>query len=390
MIDKLNFVLALAREHHFGRAAEICGVTQPTMSAGLKQLEEQLGVVIVRRSSRFQGFTPEGEHVLAWARRIVGDAAAMRQDLDALKGGLAGHLRLAAIPTALGIVPSLTTPFRIGHPSVRFTVTSATSTDILDGLTNLSVDAGLTYLDNEAIGGVKTVPLYRETYCLLTSADSDLGRRATIGWRDIGTLPLCLMTPDMQNRRIVDQMLRDSDAPSEAPLESNSVLALLAHVASGLWSSIVPTSLVRSIGLPPKTVAVPIGDPEVSHLVGLVVAPRYAISPLTNALVQEAERLADRLMPPKPSRMGTFDRNVLSRQACDALEKGSEKAFLERIQKPLLGWTCRATHRGTCPRRRPSWPRGLTRRDPRSRSCTISWSASATSIAPSSRSWPKR
>ncbi len=304
MIDKLNFVLALAREHHFGRAAEICGVTQPTMSAGLKQLEEQLGVVIVRRSSRFQGFTPEGEHVLAWARRIVGDAAAMRQDLDALKRGLAGHLRLAAIPTALGIVPSLTTPFRIGHPSVRFTVTSATSTDILDGLTNLSIDAGLTYLDNEAVGAVKTVPLYRETYCLLTNADSDLGRRATIGWRDIAKLPLCLMTPDMQNRRIVDQMLRDAGAPGQAPLESNSVLALMAHVASGYWSSIVPASLIPSVGLPPNTSAVPIAEPEVSHLVGLVVTPRYAISPLTNALVQAAERLANRLMPPKTGRTG--------------------------------------------------------------------------------------
>ena len=304
MIDKLNFVLALAREQHFGRAATMCGVTQPTMSAGLKQLEEQLGVVIVRRSSRFQGFTPEGEHVLAWARRIVGDATAMRQDLDALKRGLTGHLRLAAIPTALATVPALTTPFRIGHPAVRFTVTSATSADILEGLSNLSADAGITYLDNEAIGAVKSVPLYRETYCLLTGADSDLGRRRAIAWRDIAKLPLCLMTPDMQNRRIVDQMLRDAGAPTEAPLESNSVLALLAHVASGFWSSIVPVGLTQSIGLPPTIAAVPIGEPEVSHLVGLIVASRYAISPLTNALVQEAERLANRLMPPKTGRMG--------------------------------------------------------------------------------------
>ena len=304
MIDKLNFVLALARERHFGRAAELCAVTQPTLSAGLKQLEEQLGVVIVRRSSRFQGFTPEGEHVLAWARRIVGDSKAMRQDLEALKRGLTGHLRLAAIPTALAIVPSLTTPFRIGHPAVRFTVTSATSAEVLEGLANLSIDAGLTYLDNEAIGAVKSVPLYRETYCLLTSADSDLGRRRNVGWRDLAALPLCLMTPDMQNRRIVDQMLRDADAPQEAPLESNSLMALLAHVASGYWSSIVPSSLARDVGLPSGLAAVPIGEPEVSHLVGLIVASRYAISPLTNALVQEAERLAVRLKPSKPGRMG--------------------------------------------------------------------------------------
>ena len=78
MIDKLEFLLALAREKHFGRAAEACGVTQPTLSAGVKQLEEQLGVLLVNRGSRFQGFTPEGERVLEWARRIVGDTRAMR------------------------------------------------------------------------------------------------------------------------------------------------------------------------------------------------------------------------------------------------------------------------------------------------------------------------
>ena len=81
MIDKLEFFIALARERHFGRAAEACGVTQPTLSAGIKQLEDTLGVMLVQRGSRFQGLTPEGEHVLDWARRIVGDTRAMRQEI---------------------------------------------------------------------------------------------------------------------------------------------------------------------------------------------------------------------------------------------------------------------------------------------------------------------
>ena len=82
MLDKLEYILALAREQHFGRAAETCGVTQPTLSAGIKQLEEQMGVLLVNRGSRFQGFTPEGERVLEWARRIVGDTRAMREEIN--------------------------------------------------------------------------------------------------------------------------------------------------------------------------------------------------------------------------------------------------------------------------------------------------------------------
>ena len=97
MIDKLEFLLALARERHFGRAAEACGVTQPTLSAGVKQLEDAMGVLLVNRGSRFRSFTPEGERVLGWARRIVGDARAMRQELDAVRHGLTGRLRIAAM-----------------------------------------------------------------------------------------------------------------------------------------------------------------------------------------------------------------------------------------------------------------------------------------------------
>src|ERR1700752_2893926 len=148
MIDKLELLLALAKERDFGRAAEACGVTQPTMSTSIQQLEEILGVMLVQRGSRFQGFTPEGERVLDWARRIVGDARAMRQEIDALKRGLAGERGIAAIPTAPGMVASPPPPLRARHPDIRFTVLSRTSVQVLSLIDNLEVDAGLTYLDN--------------------------------------------------------------------------------------------------------------------------------------------------------------------------------------------------------------------------------------------------
>ncbi|MFN3398760.1 MAG: LysR family transcriptional regulator, partial [Ferrovibrio sp.] len=164
MIDKLEFLLALAREKNFRKAADECGVTQPTLSAGIKQLEDTLGVLLVQRSSRFIGFTAEGERVLDWARRIVGDARAMRQEVQALKSGLIGHLKLAAIPTALGMVSALTTPYRAKHPNVKFTILSRTSIEVLGMLENLEVDAGITYIDNDPLGRARSIPLYTEQY----------------------------------------------------------------------------------------------------------------------------------------------------------------------------------------------------------------------------------
>ncbi len=295
MIDKLEFLLALAREKHFGRAAEACGVTQPTLSAGVKQLEEQMGVLLVKRGSRFQGFTPEGERVLDWARRIVGDSRAMREDIKALRHGLTGRLRIAAIPTALPMVAALTTPYRERHPNVQFTVLSRTSIEILDLLENLEIDAGITYIENEPIGRVNIVPLYQEHYRLLTSADAPLGDRDSVTWAELAQVPLCLLTPDMQNRRIIDRLLKSAGAESRPTLESNSMILLYSHVRTGRWASVMPEKIAQTLGLTPTIRAIPILEPDAVQTIGLVVPRREPMTPTTAALVTEAKRIAPSL-----------------------------------------------------------------------------------------------
>jgi DNA-binding transcriptional LysR family regulator len=295
LIDKLDYVLALAREKHFGRAAEACGVTQPTLSAGIKQLEEQMGVLLVNRGSRFQGFTPEGERVLDWARRIVGDTRSMREEINALRHGLAGRLRIAAIPTALAMVAALTTPYREKHPNVQFTIYSRTSIEILDLLENLEVDAGITYVENEPVGRVTTVPLYRERYRFLTSADAPLGNRDSVTWAEVARVPLCLLTPDMQNRRIIDRLLKSAGGESRPTLESDSMILQFSHVRTGRGSSIMPAKLVETLGLLDTIRAIPISEPEAVQTIGLVVPAREPTTPLTAALVAEASELAPTL-----------------------------------------------------------------------------------------------
>jgi DNA-binding transcriptional LysR family regulator len=292
MLDRLEFIIALAREQHFGRAAEACRVSQPTLSSGIKYLEDMFGVLLVQRGSRFRGFTPEGERVLEWARRIVGDARAMRQDVDALKRGLVGHLRIAAVPTALAMTAMLTTPYRARHPEVRFTILSRTSIQVLSLLENLEVDAGLTYLDNEPLGHVKTVEFYQEEYRLLTSAKGTFGDRNQVTWAEVGKVPLCLLTPDMQNRRIIDHLRRSAGAEPSPTLEPNSMIVLFAHVRTGRWASIMPAKLAETLGLTDNVRAIPIVEPAAAHAVGLVVPDREPTTPLITALVTEARQLA--------------------------------------------------------------------------------------------------
>ena len=299
MIDKLEFFIALAREEHFGRAAELCGVTQPTLSAGIKQLEDQLGVMLVKRGSRFQGLTPEGVQVLTWARRIVGDTRTMKEEMRAARHGLSGHIRIAAIPTALAMIARLTTPFREKHPGVTFSILSRTSIEVLTLLGNFEIDAGITYLDNEPLGRVTSVPLYAERYQLITAAGNPYSDSETVTWAEVSRLPLCLLTPDMQNRRIIDQHLAEAGVQVRPTLESNSMIVLYAHVRSGRWASIMPALLAETLGLTDRVRAIPIVEPENVHSIGLVTVHRDPMSPLTGALLDMARHIAGTLPAPR-------------------------------------------------------------------------------------------
>ncbi len=290
MLGKLEYLIALARERNFGRAAEACGVSQPTFSAGIRTLEDELGLPLVLRSSRFLGFTPEGERLLVWARRIVGDAQAMRADISMMRHGLAGHLRIAVIPTALAMVSALTTPYRARFPGVRFTILSCASNEILQRIENLDIEAGVTYLDNEPNRHVISVPLYEERYRLLTEVDTPLGERVEVSWAEVAQTPLCLLTPDMQNRRILNRLLSEGRTFAQPTMESNSIVVLASHVQTGSWASILPEKTAAMFAFGDSVRSIPIVAPEVVHSVGLVVPDRDPLPPMTAALLAEAKR----------------------------------------------------------------------------------------------------
>lgn len=292
MIDRLEMFLVLSRTRHFGKAAEEIGVTQPTLSAAIRQLEDQLGVMLVLRGSRFQGLTPEGKRVLDWARQIVGDARTMREEMRTAKQGLSGNLRLAVIPTALTTASRLTHRFVEKNPNVRLTILSEPSNRILELLEDLQIDAGVTYMDNEPLGRVVTVPLYDERYVLLVRSDSPLAGRRHIGWADLGDVPLCLLTPEMQNRRIISDHLSEAGVDVTPEVESNSTIVLVSQILLGGLASILPDRMAETFTRDGSLVAIPIRDPDWRHKVGLVAPYREPHTPVLAALVREARRSA--------------------------------------------------------------------------------------------------
>src|SRR6185437_13900418 len=121
-----------------------------------------------------------------------------------------------------------------------------TSSEILNEIDNLEIDAGLTYLDNEPLGRVNAIPFYRERYRLLVADDAPLADREQVTWAEVAQVPLCLLTPDMQNRRIIERLLRETGADPTITLESDSMILLYSHVRTGRWRASCPR------GWPPR------------------------------------------------------------------------------------------------------------------------------------------
>ena len=290
MLDRLEMFIALANERHFGRAAEVCGVSQPSLSSAIRQLEAQLGVQLVRRGSRFEGLTPEGEQALARALAIVADARALREEMRAARTGLSGVLRIGVIPTVMPLAADLTGPFAAAHPSVRLTLLSRTSEEIVAQIDRLDLDAGLSYLDPAAPGRLLQIPLWREDYRLLTAAQGPLARRESLTWAEVGAQPLCLLTQDMQNRRIIDGHLAAAGVAARAQVDSNSVIALVAHVRTGRWNAVVPVRMAELFAGGRELASVPI-EGQAGHPVGLIAAARGPHPPALAALIAAARRL---------------------------------------------------------------------------------------------------
>lgn len=288
LVRHLSYFVTLAREMHFARAAEACHVTQPTLSAAIRKLEEDLGVPLVERGHRFVGLTSEGEKLLSWSRQILTDYHSLLDDLAGARRGVIGELRLGVIPAAMPSVSFITSRFCETNSAATVTIRSMTSRAIAEGLDAFELDGGITYLENEPIANVQRVPLYQERYKLVVPAGHALAGRRTVSWLEASAQRLCLLSQDMQNRRIIDRLTASIGLAVHPMVVSNSFLAVCAHLRQGSWASIVPHSFFHVLGELDDLIALDLVDPVHSECVGLVVSDREPRSPMAAALMTAA------------------------------------------------------------------------------------------------------
>ncbi|MGB3484945.1 MAG: LysR family transcriptional regulator [Mycobacterium sp.] len=281
---QLEYLVALARERHFGRAAASCHVSQPTLSVAIRRLERELEVPIVLRGHRFEGFTAEGARVLTWAHRIIAERDELLADVERMRGRLTMAARIAAIPTSVPAIPLLTSRLLAAHPAATVRVEALSSREIGRRLADFEIDAGLTYLDEETPPGCRQTPLYQETYVLLAPADNPVMASPRVSWAQAATLQLCALTSEMRNRRIIDAHMAAEAIRFTPVVEADTVGAIYAHLSSSRLSTIASHAWLHAFGVPAGLAVRPIDENRAGPTVGVITLAREPELPVAEAV----------------------------------------------------------------------------------------------------------
>ncbi|ENA34382.1 MULTISPECIES: LysR family transcriptional regulator [Pseudomonas] len=239
-IKQLKFLIALDETRHFGQAAERCYVTQPTLSMRLRSLEEELGLELVRRGQRFEGFTEAGQRILAWARTLMAAHEGLYAEAAAYKGQLVGTLRLGIVPLASYDPMPLLHHLRQLHSNLRFQLSVLSTEHVLEQLASNQLDLGISYLSHLNDQMFESQSLTETRMGLLFDQRHFQFDEQELSWERVADLPLGLLTGGMHFRQSVDHGFRSRGLTPRPVLESDAVHLLLQAVNAGLCCAVMP------------------------------------------------------------------------------------------------------------------------------------------------------
>lgn len=308
IVRNFEYLLALYREGHFGRAAKSCHVSQPTLSAGIKQLEEDMDVQIVRRGQqRYDGLTREGMRVLAWAQQMYEDCKGLERELSEFRKSVSGPFRIGVLPGIAAVVPILSVALAQKMPELEQTIVTQDASSLLLDLRSRKLDIALAYLEDFAEEKLDTHLLYRERIFLF-KVESKVQPRS-VNWDHVVRQPLCLLHDS------VPKAARAELTACEQTIYTNSFDVLAAHLASGRYATVLPQSLAgRLMSIHPMQ-ALAINGPGSQANVGFVAASHQMDAAPSRALLEmvhtpqvvapiQALLTAHRSLRPKPKQTG--------------------------------------------------------------------------------------
>ena len=298
----LKYLIAVADTHHFGRAAERCFVSQPTLSGQIKKLEEELKVTVFERSRRSVETTPLGKAIVAQARQVLEQADVLLQLAESHQDPLVGQLRIGAIPTLSPyLMPLVLKPLRKHYPQIKLVLSEELTDTLLTRLGKHEIDAALiaTPADDPDF---ESIALFDEPFWLAHPQNHPLSEKKKIEQSDLDNTDLLLLA---EGHCLAEQAMEVCHIQQRgmqgdlADLRAASLETLLEMVAAGFGSTLLPALALKSVSARDKDILVrQLQLPDTFRRVSLVLRRTF---PRRQALVAFAEvvlrNLPDTIQP---------------------------------------------------------------------------------------------
>lgn len=309
----LKYIIAVAETHHFGKAAERCFVSQPTLSGQIKKLEEELGVAIFERTNRSVEITPVGEAIVEHARRMMEQANAIEQLAQAHQDPLAGPLRIGAIPTLSPyLMPLILLPLKKQHPQMKLVLSEELTDTLLARLHHHEIDAALLATATEE-ADLESLPLFDEPFWIAYPRQHPFYEKEKITRRDLDNENLLLLAEGhclAQQAMDVCHLKERSEQGDMADLRAASLETLIQLVAAGFGTTLVPALAMRgSWTTGSGVVAQPLNWPDAYRRISLVFRhsfPRkHALQVFADSILKNLPNTVKPLAQSKAKRTAT-------------------------------------------------------------------------------------
>lgn len=246
-LQELTYFVAVAEHRHFGRAAQACHVSQPTLSGQLLKLEQQLGVTLFERNNRRVSITPVGERILEHARRALEEAGLVESVAKTSRDQLVGPLKLGVIPTlAPYLIPLILGPLREAHPRLTIELWEDITVSLLERLRSQRLDAALLATEVPE-SDLTTMVLFDEPFLAALPAGHRLASRKKIDQADLADDLLVLADGHCLAGQARDACGRSSDALPQRALQAASLETLANLVAAGYGTTLAPQLAASSM-----------------------------------------------------------------------------------------------------------------------------------------------
>lgn len=285
-LRQMRALVAVSQYRNFTQAAEAVGLSQPAFSALVAQIERELGVRCVDRTTRSLKITDAGAEFIAASRRILDDvdeAVRNAQNHGQLKRG---RLSIAALPSiCTGMLPTVVRKFQSRYPDIRISVSDLLGDELIRSAMSERVDFALGFIGPERQRDFETI--YSDRLVAIARPDMLPGRSKTIRWRELQGLPIIAMAAGSSVRHLIDSGKHQSGAELDFALEPVQIQSALAYAFSGLGVALLPSSI--AVEIKERDLAIkPLVEPEIER-------PISIIRPLHSAPSPAAEKFLDML-----------------------------------------------------------------------------------------------